>query len=349
MPRIVQKIEVGSGSFGKVYKAIDDKGNVWALKVSTADIAAAQSEILPLLILGQHDNICSLQGYGPNWMVLDYCHSDLSSVIIQEPQKPLMHIVNYMKQILRGLCHIHKYGFVHRDLKPDNILVTHSGVLKIADFGMALRMSSKEKPLGGTVNYMPPEFLECSGRGIGELNYGYEVDIWSVGVILYFMMTHGQTFGFNGNVAEFLKRVKAIRGRIGNGSYRNDRFREYLKSLVDPPVPRVVLKPTAAPVIPKDCECLIPLLLAMLDWDPIMRPTAKEALMYLMGQKIHVPEESYLLSGPSGPALVRDRFRVLDGETDKIVKLMQESSDDSDVERPLTLTAETHQGHAISP
>jgi hypothetical protein len=91
-----------------------------------------------------------------------------------------------MSQIANGVKYLHKYGIVHRDLKPDNIMITQQndyGIIKIMDFGLSKIVSTQEKMVDGygTLSYVAPEVLLRTP-------YNKEVDIWSMGIILYYML-----------------------------------------------------------------------------------------------------------------------------------------------------------------
>ena len=91
-----------------------------------------------------------------------------------------------MSQIANGVKYLHKYGIVHRDLKPDNIMITQQndfGIVKIMDFGLSKIVSTQEKMVDGygTLSYVAPEVLLRTP-------YNKEVDIWSMGIILYYML-----------------------------------------------------------------------------------------------------------------------------------------------------------------
>lgn len=90
----------------------------------------------------------------------------------------------YMHKILKALNHCHKENIVHRDIKPNNIMVTTDGEVKLIDFGLAKQFSKpyeKLKTFAGTPYFISPEVI----RG----NYGKECDIWSLGIVFYLILT----------------------------------------------------------------------------------------------------------------------------------------------------------------
>lgn len=94
--------------------------------------------------------------------------------------------VYYISQVLRALEHAHSMGIIHRDVKPQNIMITRDGAIKVMDFGIAKVLNSEtitmtDKAIG-TVNYISPE--QASGKTVG-----FSSDIYSVGVMLYEMTT----------------------------------------------------------------------------------------------------------------------------------------------------------------
>ncbi|CAJ0948735.1 unnamed protein product [Ranitomeya imitator] len=96
----------------------------------------------------------------------------------------------YAAEIASGLQFLHKKGFIHRDLKPDNILIADSGHLKIADFGLAVNRMDGVSGRAGTAGYMAPEVI--TGK-----KYNAAADWFSFGIILYQMITGDQSCYWN--------------------------------------------------------------------------------------------------------------------------------------------------------
>ncbi|XP_038901925.1 probable serine/threonine-protein kinase At1g54610 isoform X2 [Benincasa hispida] len=187
--------KIGQGTYSSVYKArdiIQDK--VVALKRIRFDNKDAESikfmarEILVLRRL-DHPNIVKLEGLITSqtsctmYLVFEYMEHDLTGLASRpgssftEPQMKC-----YMKQLLSGLDHCHSNGVLHRDIKGSNLLIDNNGILKIADFGLAVLFDSHSTvPMTSrviTLWYRPPELL------LGSSKYGVEIDLWSAGCIL---------------------------------------------------------------------------------------------------------------------------------------------------------------------
>ncbi|KAI6215809.1 BMA-CDK-4, isoform b [Aphelenchoides besseyi] len=178
--------ELGRGAYGCVYLVTNIKtGLKFALKQITmkpADEGIPQSvmrEISTLRALGNHDNITRGNG-GPNTLnvVFEKCDCDLAEFVCKQTEDlPVEQIRDIIKEIFKGLDFLHINSYIHRDIKPQNILMKN-GRVKIADFGLSRNygLHTTFSPEVVTLWYRSPELLlQCK--------YNTAVDIWSVGCI----------------------------------------------------------------------------------------------------------------------------------------------------------------------
>jgi len=190
MPKYIQGRLLGSGTYAKVYEGVETETNT---TVALKKITINGQEGMPSTALREISILKSLSH--PNIIkILDVVHKEASLTIVFEyvEYDLLRYIekhnnVGYLiNQLVSGIHHLHTRNIVHRDLKPHNILVSSSGVLKIADFGLARKMKSGDYGYSSevvTLWYRAPELIA------GYTKYGCEIDIWSLGCILYEIVT----------------------------------------------------------------------------------------------------------------------------------------------------------------
>ncbi|KAK3155396.1 hypothetical protein QOZ80_2BG0202770 [Eleusine coracana subsp. coracana] len=187
---------LGSGSFGSVYEAISDDGFFFAAKeVSLVDQGLnAKQRILQLeheislLSRLEHENIVQYFGTdkedGKLYIFLELVTQGSLATLYQKYDLQDSQVSAYTRQILNGLHYLHQRNVLHRDIKCANILVDASGLVKLADFGLAKEMSilSQAKSSKGTVYWMAPEVAKAKP-------HGPPADIWSLGCTVLEMLT----------------------------------------------------------------------------------------------------------------------------------------------------------------
>jgi len=190
--------ELGKGGMGKVYRVEDKKiKQEIALKLIKPEIASDKKTIerfsneLKTARMISHRNICRMfdlgEEKGIHYITMEYVSGeDLKSFIRRARQLTTGTAINIAKQVCEGLAEAHRLGVVHRDLKPQNVMVDKEGNARIMDFGIARSLKAKgitgAGVMIGTPEYMSPE--QVDGKDPNQRS-----DIYSLGVILYEMVT----------------------------------------------------------------------------------------------------------------------------------------------------------------
>ncbi|OQR96626.1 cell division protein kinase, partial [Achlya hypogyna] len=198
-----QKLEkVGEGTYGVVYKAKDRvTGEIIALKkirLEAEDEGIPSTAIREISLLKelQHSNIVRLYNIVHTerklTLVFEYLDQDLKKyldVCEKGLEKPILK--SFLYQLLRGIAYCHQHRVLHRDLKPQNLLINREGELKLADFGLARAFGIPVRSYTHevvTLWYRSPDVL------MGSRKYSTPVDIWSIGCIFAEMANGGPLF-----------------------------------------------------------------------------------------------------------------------------------------------------------
>ena len=210
----------GEGTYGVVVKAkVKATGDLVALKrikLESEDEGIPSTAIREIALLKelQHPNIVSLLDViheeATLTLVFEYMEYDLHKVMKSHGKEGLdtMTIKSFLKQLLDGIHHCHKNKVLHRDLKPQNLLVNKDEVLKLADFGLARAFGIPVKNYTHevvTLWYRAPDIL------MGSKDYSTQVDMWSVGCIFAEMVT-GKPLFAGSDEEEQLEQIFKIRG-----------------------------------------------------------------------------------------------------------------------------------------
>ncbi|NXW40594.1 STK36 kinase, partial [Nyctiprogne leucopyga] len=182
---------IGEGSFGRVYKGRrKHSAQVVALKFipkvgrSEKELKNLQREIEIMRSLHHPNIIQMLDSFETNKevvVVTDYAEGELFQILEDDGSLPEDQVQTIAAQLVSALYYLHSHRILHRDMKPQNILLGKDGVVKLCDFGFARAMSIHTMVLTsvkGTPLYMSPELVE-------EQPYDHTADLWSVGCILY--------------------------------------------------------------------------------------------------------------------------------------------------------------------
>lgn len=227
---------VGQGGFAKVFqcrkKGTDD---IYAMKVMTKSkimeknhrgYMMAEKEILtkvihPFVVQLQY----SFQTRTKLYLILDFINGGHLFFQLYKQgtfSEELARI--YTAEIVCAVAHLHDMGIIHRDLKPENILLDSEGHVKLTDFGLAKEVddSNRSNSMCGTVEYMAPEILLAAG-------HGKAADWWSVGVLLYEMLTGTAPFVHNNR---HKLQEKIVKNKVKMPSYLTSEAITLLKGLL---------------------------------------------------------------------------------------------------------------------
>ena len=210
---IVDRKRIGKGSFSTIYKCKNKENKTFALKEITIDKNKTKNKIcikreFEIMRKLNHDNIVKIHDviidtqFNNIYFIMDYYeYGDLSQFLNKKPLKEKFSR-KYMKQLSNGLSYLLENNILHRDLKPQNILLTKNYDIKLTDFGFATHYTKDTiiNTLCGSPMYMAPEIITRNG-------YDYKSDLWSVGIILYEMI-HGYTPFDVQNFIDLIKEIK---------------------------------------------------------------------------------------------------------------------------------------------
>ncbi|KAI8916100.1 kinase-like domain-containing protein, partial [Gorgonomyces haynaldii] len=209
---------LGKGGFGTVYRAQTNNTQV-AIKLINKQQMKQQN--LTRRVANEvevhwqlrHPSILELYNYFEDaeyvYLVMELCENgELYKYLKQRDPLTEQETRGIMHQLVKGLHYLHSNGIIHRDLKLSNMLLSRQMDLKIADFGLAVKMKdqqSEQKTMCGTPNYISPEI-------VARQPYGLASDVWSVGCMMVTLLTGSPPFQTSA--------VKSTLDRISREDYR---------------------------------------------------------------------------------------------------------------------------------
>lgn len=208
---------IGEGGMANVYLAIDTILNrKVAVKILRGDLATDEKFVRKFQREASaasnldHPNIVGIYDVGEDdgnyYIVMEYVEGrTLKSLIKRRGALTLPEVIDIMTQLTSGIAHAHEKGIIHRDIKPQNVLILDDGLVKIADFGIAQALNSNEltqtNSVMGSVHYLPPE--QANGTGST-----YKSDIYSLGILMFELLIGKVPFKGENAVEIAIKQMK---------------------------------------------------------------------------------------------------------------------------------------------
>lgn len=208
---------IGEGGMANVYLAHDTiLDRKVAIKVLRGDLSNDEKfirrfkrEALSVSNLS-HPNIVEVYDVGEEdgnyYIVMEYIEGKTLKQLLQKRGAlTLTEVIDIMSQLTDGLAHAHEAYIIHRDIKPQNIMIEDNGRIKITDFGIAMALNSTQltqtNSVMGSVHYLPPE--QANGKGAT-----VKSDIYSLGILMYELLTGSVPFKGDTAVEIALKHMK---------------------------------------------------------------------------------------------------------------------------------------------
>uniref|UniRef100_A0A8R1DXS7 Protein kinase domain-containing protein n=1 Tax=Caenorhabditis japonica TaxID=281687 RepID=A0A8R1DXS7_CAEJA len=212
--------KIGEGTYGVVYKGRNRKTNEMVamkkIRLESEDEGVPSTAVREISLLKElkHPNVVGLDAVimqeNRLYLIFEFLSSDLKRFMDQLPKDQFLSsatLKSYTFQILQAMCFCHQRRVIHRDLKPQNLLVDNKGGIKLADFGLAraigipIRVYTHEVV---TLWYRAPEIL------MGAQRYSMGVDMWSIGCIFAEMATKKPLFQGDSEIDELFRIFRVL-------------------------------------------------------------------------------------------------------------------------------------------
>lgn len=294
MDKYIKIDKLGEGTYGIVYKAKNrETGEIVALKrirLESEDEGVPCTAIREISLLKElkHNNIVRLHDVIHTdkklTLVFEYLDQDLKKYMDEvRGEIPLATQKSLFYQLLRGIAFCHQHRVLHRDLKPQNLLINRKGELKLADFGLARAFGIPTRNYSHevvTLWYRAPDVL------MGSRKYSTPIDIWSAGCIFAEMAT-GKPLFPGSNVQDQLQKIFA---KLGTPT------EELWPTITELPDWKIIHEGTPHPLVPVQnvvpgmSEAAYDLLSQMLQYNPAQRITAEKAMQHRYFDDVVLPK-----------------------------------------------------------
>ncbi|KAM9047443.1 myotonin-protein kinase isoform 3-T3 [Megaptera novaeangliae] len=249
---------IGRGAFSEVAVVkMKQTGQVYAMKIMNKWDMLKRGEVScfreerDVLVNGDQRWITQLhfafQDENYLYLVMEYyVGGDLLTLLSKFGERiPAEMARFYLAEIVMAIDSVHRLGYVHRDIKPDNILLDRCGHIRLADFGSCLKLRAdgtvRSLVAVGTPDYLSPEILQAVGGGPGTGSYGPECDWWALGVFAYEMF-YGQTPFYADSTAETYGKIVHYKEHLSlplADAGVPDEARDLIQQLLCPPEMRL--------------------------------------------------------------------------------------------------------------
>ena len=320
---------LGGGSFADVYKALEKStGELVAIKVLKRKYKKWDdcNELMECRSLQKlhndstfnkpgEENIIKLKQIifikktGTLNLIFEYMETDLLELMKSCEPKTLKEdqIRDIMHQTLLGLSFMHKYGFFHRDMKPENLLLT-SNKLKIADFGLAREIRS----VPPYTEYVSTRYYRAPECILKSTNYSSPIDIWALGCIMAEMYLHPQPLFCGSNEKEVLFKICSVLGTPTHDIWNDGIRQANIVGIKFPTCPGTELEK----IIPEASSEAIDLMKQMIRWDPNKRATAKNLLNHPFFTN-HIIDKYYYSSGNNNIIFGENSFKKFSNSNER--------------------------------
>ena len=226
---------IGEGSFGRVFKGRRRyTGHIVALKFiskrgkSAKELQNLRGEIEILSKLDHANIILMLHAFETSQefcVVTELAQGELFEILERDTCMGEIEVQSIAKQLVQALHYLHSNRILHRDMKPQNILISSQGRVKLCDFGFARAMSKETvmvTSIKGTPLYMAPELVQ-------EQPYNETADLWSLGVILYELFTGKPPF-YTNNIYTLISLI--VKNNVEYPAHMSKLFKHFLQGLL---------------------------------------------------------------------------------------------------------------------